>query len=85
MPIRLSVTAERWPIAGSFTISRGAKTEAEVVVATLADGEHAGRDDAVETAPVGLDQGVPQQAGQGGLNRDGVRLAFHGSEDLWNR
>ena len=38
MPIRLSVTAERWPIAGSFTISRGAKTEAEVVVATLADG-----------------------------------------------
>lgn len=53
MPIRLSVTAERWPIAGSFTISRGAKTEAEVVVATLADGEHAGRGECVPYARYG--------------------------------
>ncbi len=36
---RLSVRVERFPIAGSFVISRGAKTEASVVVATLeADG-----------------------------------------------
>ena len=29
----LTVRVERWPIADSFTISRGAKTEAVVVVA----------------------------------------------------
>jgi L-Ala-D/L-Glu epimerase len=34
----LSVRSERWPIAGAFTISRGSKTEAEVVVAELSDG-----------------------------------------------
>ena len=32
---RLSVTVEQFPIAGSFVISRGAKTQASVVVATL--------------------------------------------------
>ncbi|MFZ1960034.1 MAG: N-acetyl-D-Glu racemase DgcA [Methylovirgula sp.] len=36
---RLSVKVERFPIAGSFVIARGAKTEASVVVAALeADG-----------------------------------------------
>lgn len=35
MGISLSVAAESWPIAGSFTISRGSRTEARVVVATL--------------------------------------------------
>jgi L-Ala-D/L-Glu epimerase len=34
----LSVRSERWPIAGAFTISRGSKYEAEVVVAELSDG-----------------------------------------------
>ena len=34
----LSVQIERWPIAGAFTISRGAKTEAAVVVAELVHG-----------------------------------------------
>jgi L-Ala-D/L-Glu epimerase len=34
----LSVRSERWPIAGAFTISRGSKTEAEVVVVELSDG-----------------------------------------------
>jgi L-alanine-DL-glutamate epimerase-like enolase superfamily enzyme len=42
-PVVLSVRSERWPIAGTFTISRGAKTEAEVVVAELTDGTFAGR------------------------------------------
>ncbi|MCF8482558.1 MAG: dipeptide epimerase [Rhodospirillum sp.] len=41
-PPTLTVSDERWPIAGSFVISRGAKTEAHVIVAritqTLADG-----------------------------------------------
>ncbi|HMA70391.1 MAG TPA: N-acetyl-D-Glu racemase DgcA [Xanthobacteraceae bacterium] len=38
MSIELFVRCERWPIAGAFTISRGSKTEAEVVVAELTDG-----------------------------------------------
>jgi L-alanine-DL-glutamate epimerase-like enolase superfamily enzyme len=43
MPIVLSVRCERWPIAGAFTISRGSKTEAEVVVAEMTDGTFTGR------------------------------------------
>ena len=43
MSIMLSVRSERWPIAGGFTISRGSKTEAEVVVAELSDGTFTGR------------------------------------------
>ena len=39
----LAVREERWPIAGAFVISRGAKTEAQVIVAEIADGGHAGR------------------------------------------
>jgi L-alanine-DL-glutamate epimerase-like enolase superfamily enzyme len=37
MTLSLNLTAriERWPIAGSFTISRGAKTEAVVIVAEV--------------------------------------------------
>lgn len=36
--LTLSIVTERWPIAGTFTISRGAKTEAVVVVVELSDG-----------------------------------------------
>jgi L-alanine-DL-glutamate epimerase-like enolase superfamily enzyme len=45
--ISLSVRVERWPIAGAFTISRGAKTEAAVIVAELTDGRHRGRGECV--------------------------------------
>ena len=39
--MRLAARAERWPIRGRFAISRGAKTEAEVVVVEArADGVH---------------------------------------------
>ena len=41
--LSLTAGAERWPIAGSFVISRGAKTEAQVVVAELAQGSAHGR------------------------------------------
>ena len=37
MARRLSVTVERFPLAASFTISRGTKTEAVVVVCTVED------------------------------------------------
>jgi L-alanine-DL-glutamate epimerase-like enolase superfamily enzyme len=47
MSLSLSVHTERWPIAGSFTISRGAKTEAAVVIAELTDGKHVGRGECV--------------------------------------
>lgn len=50
MPIQLSIVAEHWPIAGTFTISRGTKTEAHVVVVTLTDGKHRGRGECVPYA-----------------------------------
>jgi L-alanine-DL-glutamate epimerase-like enolase superfamily enzyme len=49
-PLTLSLAVERWPIAGHFTISRGAKTEAVVVVAELTDGAHRGRGECVPYA-----------------------------------
>ena len=52
-PIALSVKIERWPIAGRFAISRGAKTEAAVVVATLSDGKFSGRGECVPYARYG--------------------------------
>ena len=39
----LAARIERWPIAGAFTISRGAKTEAITVVAEVSQGGHTGR------------------------------------------
>lgn len=47
MPLTLALAAERWPIAGSFAISRGSKTEAVVVVAELGDGKARGRGECV--------------------------------------
>ena len=43
----LSARIERWPIAGSFTISRGAKTEAVTVVAELSRAGLTGRGECV--------------------------------------
>jgi len=34
---------ERWPVAGSFVISRGAKTHVDVVLCVVSDGTHEGR------------------------------------------
>jgi L-Ala-D/L-Glu epimerase len=53
MGLSLAVRTERWPIAGSFIISRGAKTEAEVVVATVSDGLHRGGGECVPYARYG--------------------------------
>ena len=46
-PPSLRVTTEHWPIAGAFTISRGSKTEAQVVVAEISNGLHRGRGECV--------------------------------------
>jgi len=43
----LIVRAESWPIAGTFTISRGSKTAAEVVVVEIRDSAHVGRGECV--------------------------------------
>jgi len=51
--LSLEVTVERFPIAGTFTISRGAKTEAVVIVATLDDGHVRGRGECVPYARYG--------------------------------
>ncbi|MGB9043085.1 MAG: N-acetyl-D-Glu racemase DgcA [Pseudolabrys sp.] len=53
MPLTLALAAERWPIAGSFGISRGSKTEAVVVVAELSDGQARGRGECVPYARYG--------------------------------
>jgi L-alanine-DL-glutamate epimerase-like enolase superfamily enzyme len=42
----LSATIERWPVAGAFTIARGAKTHVDVVVAALREGDALGRGEA---------------------------------------
>jgi L-alanine-DL-glutamate epimerase-like enolase superfamily enzyme len=47
LPLSLTVRTETWPIAGAFSISRGVKTEATVVVAELSDGRHQGRGECV--------------------------------------
>ena len=53
MPRRLTVAVERFPIAGAFTIARGSRTEAVVVVATVEDGAHRGRGECVPYARYG--------------------------------
>jgi len=53
LPLTLSLAVERWPIAGAFAISRGAKTEAVVVVVELHDGAARGRGECVPYARYG--------------------------------
>jgi L-alanine-DL-glutamate epimerase-like enolase superfamily enzyme len=40
---KLIARIETWPVAGSFTIARGSKTEVDVVVVEISDGDHVGR------------------------------------------
>ncbi len=48
MPLaQVSTLAETFPVAGTFTISRGSRTTATVVVATVSDGRHQGRGECV--------------------------------------
>ncbi len=51
--MRVKVTHESWPIRGSFTISRGSKTSAEVLLVTLEDRGYIGRGEAVPYARYG--------------------------------
>ncbi|MEM7137562.1 MAG: N-acetyl-D-Glu racemase DgcA [Myxococcota bacterium] len=51
--MRVEVRAESWPIAGGFRIARGARTNAEVLVLELHDGELMGRGECVPYARYG--------------------------------
>ncbi len=53
MSLTLSVAVEKFPIAGAFTISRGSRTEAVVVTATVTDGVTTGRGECVPYARYG--------------------------------
>ncbi|WP_424627389.1 N-acetyl-D-Glu racemase DgcA [Bradyrhizobium sp. SYSU BS000235] len=53
VPLKLHAHIERWPIAGGFTISRGAKTEAIVIVAEVSRAGQTGRGECVPYARYG--------------------------------
>jgi L-alanine-DL-glutamate epimerase-like enolase superfamily enzyme len=81
--MELSVQIERWPLANAFTISRGSKTEAVVVVAELRDGTHRGRGECVPYArygetPDGVVAAIEavRPALQRGLDRTGLQAAM---------
>lgn len=42
MPLRITATVERWPVAGQFVIARGVKTHVDVLVVAVSDGAHMG-------------------------------------------
>jgi L-alanine-DL-glutamate epimerase-like enolase superfamily enzyme len=53
MPRRLEFRVEKWPISGAFAISRGAKTEAAVIVVEISGGPATGRGECVPYARYG--------------------------------
>jgi L-alanine-DL-glutamate epimerase-like enolase superfamily enzyme len=53
MAVQVAIEVERFPIAGRFVISRGAKTEAVVATVTLREGESVGRGECVPYARYG--------------------------------
>ena len=77
---RLVVRAETWPLRGAFTISRGTKTEAHVVVAEISDGDAVGRGECVPYPRYGEAvadvvariEALAAAVGDG-LDRDGLR------------
>jgi L-alanine-DL-glutamate epimerase-like enolase superfamily enzyme len=89
---RLAARIERWPIAGAFAISRGAKTEAITVVAEVSQGGRTGRGECVPYARYGetpeaalaallsmrqaLRKGLSRQALQAALRAGAARNAL---------
>lgn len=75
--------AENWPLARAFTISRGSKTEARVVLALVNDGEHFGWGECVPYARYGETvEGVVaainamRNSLAGGMRRDEMQTAM---------
>ncbi len=73
----LTVAIETFPIAGTFTISRGSRTEAVVVTATVSDGIHRGIGECVPYARYG--ETVESVAAS--LQAQAARLAAGGAHD----
>ena len=46
-PLRFSVAEQVWPLQQPFRIARGSRTEIQVLVLTITDGEHTGRGEGV--------------------------------------
>ncbi|PRD41551.1 dipeptide epimerase [Phyllobacterium phragmitis] len=77
MRINLQIQTDRYPIAGKFTISRGSKTEAVVLVCTLSDGKYVGRGECVPYARYGesLESVAAEiEAARGALTEGATRL-----------
>jgi L-alanine-DL-glutamate epimerase-like enolase superfamily enzyme len=88
----LSVEAERFPIAGTFTISRGSKTEAEVITCLITQGAVTGAGEcvpyrrygetiesvasAIETVRPAIEAGLDRQALQGRMPAGAARNAL---------
>ncbi|HSH42722.1 MAG TPA: hypothetical protein VK973_11425, partial [Arenicellales bacterium] len=81
--IELSVQPESWPIRGTFTISRGSKTAADVVVVQLEDNGAVGRGECVPYGRYGetVDSVIEQITGlreaiAGGMDRAALQQAL---------
>jgi L-alanine-DL-glutamate epimerase-like enolase superfamily enzyme len=81
--MNLTVQIERWPLQRAFTISRGSKIEAVVVVAELESGCDRGRGEAVPylrygETPEGVAAAIAAMAAalHGGLDRLGLQTAM---------
>jgi L-Ala-D/L-Glu epimerase len=81
--MELSIHIEHWPLAGAFTISRGAKIEAIVVTVELTEGIHRGRGECVPYSrygetPDGVVAAIEalRPALQQGLDRAALQMAM---------
>jgi L-alanine-DL-glutamate epimerase-like enolase superfamily enzyme len=84
MPRRSKFRIEKWPISGGFAISRGAKTEATVIVVEISDGNATGRGECVPYARYGeslesvgreIERLAPEIAG--GMDRGALQSSLH--------
>jgi L-alanine-DL-glutamate epimerase-like enolase superfamily enzyme len=80
---RLELRVERWPIVGTFTIARGSKTEAVVVVVELHREGRRGRGESVPYARYGetvetvvAEIEARRSAVEAGLDRQGLQAAM---------
>jgi L-Ala-D/L-Glu epimerase / N-acetyl-D-glutamate racemase len=83
MSLSFALAVSRWPLAARFAISRGAKTEAQVIVAEIDDGDFRGRGECVPYARYGETiesvraaiESLAPRIGEG-LDRDALQSAL---------
>lgn len=73
--MKITAHSDTFPIAGRFTISRGSRTEAIVVTATVSDGTVSGRGECVPYARYGetVESVMAQMTGCGAATREEVQ------------